>query len=348
MDSQVLRLIRRYDPVASKPTGSKTRPSLENTRAQWHTVIAAPTDPSMAPIPPPPASFGSPLLSRRAMTTNLEEELSSKVSLTPRLQRQQAIQEQDLSPSHSLRPILKYASPRPRAEIVLQPHRTEPLSVQIEAPPSNVPVESPATYQPLITTGTKRICSALSKSELDLRLQHDSPPPPVVPPHPFPVRPPSPPFDELVQPSDQPDVSPEPSIDRSKSAQLMNTNQNGEEEADEFDQMSAPIISNAGSSIAKLKQILARKSSLDIEETPRSNADLSPSVSSTTLIKSPPASGPTIEPPPRTVSKTNFPVRPHFFPEATPTLSPSASRTRASLVRSQTAIDRYVHCNDID
>lgn len=303
MDSQVLRLIRRYDPVASTSTGNKSRPSLENIRTQWHSFAT-----NSSELIEPPPSFSSPLLSRRALTTNFEDEISSKSTVTPRLQRQQAIQEQDSSSNKSLRPILKYASPRSRAELTVQPHKTEPLSVEIENHLSSIPMESPATYQPLITTANKRVCSALSKSEWDLRLQQDVPvSPPIVPPLPFPVRPPSPP------------------LDRSKSSLVINTtvkkppeNNNDNDDADDFDQMSAPIISNSsGNCVAKLKEILARKSSIDIDDGQQSMI-LSPSSSTSLMAKSTLAP---IEPPPRTISKNGF--------------------AKNSLIRSQTTIERY-------
>lgn len=326
MDSQVLRLIRRYDPVVPTSTGNKSRPSLENVRTQWHSFATNPSE-----LIEPPPSFSSPLLSRRALTTNFEDEISSKSTATPRLQRQQAIQEQDSSSNKSLRPILKYASPRSRAELTVQPHKTEPLSVEIESHLSSIPMESPATYQPLITAANKRVCSALSKSEWDLRLQQDLlVAPPVVPPLPFPVRPPSPP------------------LDRSKSSLVINTtvkppeNNNDNDDADDFDQMSAPIISNSsGNCVAKLKEILARKSSIDIDDGQQSMI-LSPSSSTSLMVKSPAAP---IEPPPRTISKNGFAKNPLIKSQTTIESPESISR---AMPTSELSYDAYRFQRSVD
>ncbi|CAF4791455.1 unnamed protein product, partial [Rotaria magnacalcarata] len=71
--------------VGSNTTGIKGRRSLESTRGLWNTVA------SKIEPPQPPAS--SPFLSRRALTTTYEDEIPVKQPSTPRLQRQQAIQE---------------------------------------------------------------------------------------------------------------------------------------------------------------------------------------------------------------------------------------------------------------
>ena len=251
MDSQVLRLIRRYDPVSLSTAGVKSRRPLENTRTTWHTVT------SEAAMPE-----SSPFLSCRALTTTREDETSIK---TPRLlQRQTAVHE--LTSTPSLRPILKYGSPRSRAEYTVLPHRTEPLANDIDAyvpSPPQVPIRSSEhvpIYPSLATTGTRRVCSALSKSELNLRLRQDSPP--VVPPLPFPVRPPSPPLAPIDQHQEREFVR--PLLVRSKSSIVINHDHDDDDhDIDDFDEMSAPIVSSS-SYVNKLKQLFTTKSSLNL------------------------------------------------------------------------------------
>lgn len=331
MDSQVLRLIRRYDPVGSPTLGSKPRPSLESTRGVWHTVA--------------PNITSSPFLSRRSLTTVIDDEPPSRATSTPRLQRQQAIQEHEPAQLSPLRPILKYASPKPRAELVLQPHKTEPLKIDIDAfvpPPVNLSNEGSAGYQPLITTGTKRVCSALSKSEWDLRLQQDSPP--RIPPLPFPVRPPSPPLEETEASG--------ASLIRSKSSLGINNISQPNEQEDDFDEMSAPIP-GSGSCVQRLKQLLSRKSSLDIgnstpEESHRANHPLdsnsnkqSPSQTidtSTTTAATTARSAPVL-PPPRAMINNH---RSTIIQEVAPVPSPSSPLSQKPIFRSQKTIDWYV------
>jgi hypothetical protein len=249
MNSNVLRLIRRYDPAASNTTGIVACRSLENARGVWRSVDSK-TAPSQL-------TDSSPFLSRRSLTTTYEDEIPIKA--TPRLQRQQAIHESEPAPPpvNSIRPILKYTSVRSRSEFIVQPHQTEPLTIEIDPylPPPN---ESPATYQPLITTGTKRVCSALSKSEWDLRLQQEQ----------FPSRLPSP--SSVVINQQQEKESYRPSFGRSNSSATINHHNDQENDIDDFDVISAPIPSS-GTYVEKLKQLFVNKSSLDLTKSSSNN-----------------------------------------------------------------------------
>ncbi|CAM4895290.1 unnamed protein product [Rotaria socialis] len=268
MDSTVLRLIRRYDPVGSNTTGIKARRTLESTRGLWNT-FASKIEP-----PQPPAS--SPFLSRRSLTTSYEDEIPAKQPSTPRLQRQQAIQEthepESLPSSlanNPIRPILKYSSSRSRSEFIVQPHQIEPLTIDIEAhdPSGN---ENTSTYQSLITIGTKRACSALSKSEWDLRLQQEQ----------FPIQSPTP--SSVVSNVQQEQEFHQPTLSRSKSSTGINNHNNNndqDDDIDEFDENSAPII-NHGSCVQKLTQLFATKSSLNLTNTPISNQHRKDSIDS--------------------------------------------------------------------
>lgn len=245
MDSNVLRLIRRYDPVGSNTNISKPRRSLENTRGVWHTVASKTT------VSQP--SESSPFLSSRSLTTAYEDEIPIQKPITPRLQRQQAIPESETlsstSTANKLRPILKYNS-RSRSEFIVQPHQAEPLTIEIEPqiPPTN---EITSAYQPLITIGTKRVCSALSKSEWDLRLQQEQ----------LPIQSPSPSPSPVVNNQQEEKESYRPSLGRSKSSMVINNNSDNQD--DDFDEKSAPII-GSGSCVEKLKQLFVTRSSLDL------------------------------------------------------------------------------------
>ena len=343
MDSHVLRLIRRYDPVVSSSTGIKTRQSLEKTRGVWNTIGSD----THAPI----QSNSSPILSRRALTTTIEDGTQIKSPSTTRLQRQEAIQEHDSTISiikNTPRPILKYASPRSRAELQLNPHKTEPLNIEIEPffaspPPLTTMIvssENPLHYQSLITTGSRRVCSALSKSEWDLRLQRDSPP--VVPPLPFPVRPPSPPLEMIQSPQGQ-----EPSVLPANHSQssLVTNNKANDDDDDDFDQMSAPIISTTGSYVKKLKKMLERKSSLDNIHSNSNELNLDRYLPASLIEPSPnrnsSVSTTFIEPPPRTVFNHQFNSRPSAFQEVNAASSPASSSSliKKPIFRSQKTID---------
>ncbi|CAF0986323.1 unnamed protein product [Rotaria sp. Silwood1] len=243
MDSNVLRLIRRYDPVGSNITGIQARRSLENTRGVWSTVASKTPD-------------SSPFLSRRSLTTTYEDEIPQRQSSIPRLQRQQAINEPEPIPSasinNSLRPILKYNTSKSRSEFIVQPHQTEPLTIEIEPHIPLINENTSTNYQPLITIGTKRVCSALSKSEWDLRLQQEQ----------TPVRSPSP--SSIVNNQQQEKEFHRITLGRSKSSMGINSTNNEEDDnIDDVDENSAPII-NTGSCVQKLKQLFATKSSLDL------------------------------------------------------------------------------------
>jgi hypothetical protein len=258
MDSNVLRLIRRYDPVASNTTGVKSRRSLENTRGIWHTFDAK--------LAPQQTSDTSPLLSRRSLATYFEDEIPLKQPTTPRLQRQEAIPEQEpqIPPpppqfaNKTIRPILKYNSIRSRSEFIVQPHQIEPLTIEID-PYIPSPNDNSTLYQPLITTGTRRACSALSKSEWDLRTQQDQ----------LPIRPPSPPLALIINQQQEKEFR-RPPLGRSKSSAGVTHDQ--EDYIDAFDENSAPIINN-GSSIKKLQQLFATKSP---PESNRQTAEVKP------------------------------------------------------------------------
>lgn len=358
MDSQVLRLIRRYDPVASNvTTTTKARPTLDNIRGVWHTV-ATNVD---LPIP----TNTSPLFSRRALTTNIEEQTSTALISTPRLQRQEAIQEHDASPTtataptNNLRPILKYSAARSKSEFYLHPYKNESINNDIDSgvpspspSPSPVPPgisfvrsnESPIPTKNEFSTMSKRICSALSKSELDLRLQRDSPP--IIPPLPFPIRPPSPPVDIFHSPQErEPSAS---SFNRSKSSLMINSNHN--EQENNADEMSAPINSSTGSYVEKLKQLLVRKSSIDTsqcliddvnsEKSIESSLEQRPklkSIESTSVKRVSPTK--TIEPPPRTVFNHNYFPRTVKIEETNLDTPTPSSLVKKVIFRSQKTID---------
>lgn len=247
MDSNVLRLIRRYDPGSSANLGVITRRSLEKNRGIWDSASPKGSTPQLSDC--------SPFSPRRSLTLNYDDDLARKHAWTPRLQRQEAIPELEIPPPpppppvSTVRPILKYSS-RSRSEFIVQPHQTEPLTIEIEPFIPSLPNESAATYQPLITTGSKRVCSALSKSEWDLRVQQEQQQQqPSIP-----VRPPSP-SSYVINPSQEKE-SYRPVLGRSKSSGTINQTKDQDDTADE---LSAPILPN-GSCVDKLKQLFVTKS----------------------------------------------------------------------------------------
>ena len=257
MDSNVLRLIRRYDPSNINSTGNVPRRTLETTRGLWNTIATNPSD-------------SSPFLSRRALTTAQNDD----IPFISRLQRQQAIQENEQPPIpppppvNYIRPILKYNSTRSRSEFIVQPHQTEPLSVDIDpyiTPPPTTN-ESSASYQPLITTANKRVCSALSKSEWDLRLQQDQAPP---------VRAPSPPLTLINQQSIKDNSR--KILNRSQSSGLINDVNNQDEQID-----NDVSLQPTSSCIEKIKQLFVSKSSQDgtdsADNRSQKSTDKSPSI----------------------------------------------------------------------
>ncbi len=284
-DSNVLRLIRRYDPVGASTIGIKPRHSLETTRNVYHTNPST----SISSLPSNLSSSSSSFLPQRTLTSIHDDNNNKLVKQpsTPRLQRQKAIHEQEPpslpSPNvtNTIRPILKYTLPTPCTELNIQPKRTEPLTIEIEPHVlSTITNENTIGCQPLITTGTKRVCAAVSKSEWDLRLQHD-PLSPVVPlpPQPssiLPIRPPSP---RTMINQQQKKESYRPLFGRSKSSVGINNDNNEQDDhIDDFDENSAPIT--AGSCVNKLKQLFATKSSLDLTRSSVNKQDQADSVES--------------------------------------------------------------------
>lgn len=263
-DSNVLRLIRRYDPVAAETIGIRHRHSLENTRN-------APEVSSTRSGPSLPTTFSSSCsyLPQQASVPIYEDNRSVRQASTPRLQRQKAIQERELSPpsnaTTSIQPILKY-TPTVRFDSNIPANKLEPLSIEIDQPvPPPISNENATSYQPLITTGTKRVCSAISKSDWNLRFQQDSPPP-MVPPQTLPIRSPSPP--KTVNPPPTRKESYRPLLSRSHSVIEADDQNEVDQDKDKFDENSAPVT--VASSVGRLKQLFNAKSSLDITN-PRIN-----------------------------------------------------------------------------
>ena len=271
-DSNVLRLIRRYDPNGLNETSIKSHRSFDHGRLGWQSAASK----SVSSKPSEASSSVLSFLPQRVSMSAHDEHESIKPSTTSRLQRQKAIHEQDPMPqapssilSNSIRPILKYALSSPRAEFNGPSDKTEPLTIEIEPhtpAPTGMTYDNGTAYQPLITTGTKRVCAAISKSEWDLRLQHDSP---------YPMQPQSSlstPSRPILNQMHQEKVSYRPLMSRSKSsAGISNINEEEDDDvdADDFDEKSAPVTT--GSSIDKLKKIFAAKSLLDITNAPISD-----------------------------------------------------------------------------
>jgi len=358
-DSHVLRLIRRYDPVGSTTTGIKPGRSLENTRGAWNTVASN----STYSLPSNLSSSTCSLLPQRTLSTTHEDNGSVRQSSIPRLQRQRAFHEQERSPSpnvsNSIRPILKYTLPASRAEFNVQSKKTEPLTIEIEphVPPSVlITNENAFTYQPLITTGTKRVCAAISKSERDLRLQHD-PPSPIAPhsPSTFPIRPSS---SRTTINQQQEKESYRPLLSRSISSIGINNTNEHDDDFDDFDENSAPII--VGSCVEKLKQIFTPKSSIDSTNLPlnkqhrfdsiESNLNRSLNtngtninksdlfLSTSSLIQKQPNSN-SIESQTRTIPNGNLTKPTTIIQEDLPSSSPLLKRP---ILRSQKTLNRYV------
>lgn len=263
-DSNVLRLIRRYDPVAAEAIGIRHRHSLENTRnaPEVNSTISVPSLPNNI------SSSCSYLPQQTSVPIYEDNRSIRQASATPRLRRQQAIHEQDLSPTNttaSIQPILKYTAPTSRIEGNLQAKTLEPLSIEIEQPvPPPITNENATIYQPLITTGTKRVCAAISKSEWNLRLQQD-PPPPIAPPQTLPIQTPSPPKIIDSPPPPPPPAKKEsyrPLLSRSRSIMEVEDQNGADNDQDKFDENSAPVA--ISSCVGRLKQLFNAKTSLDI------------------------------------------------------------------------------------
>jgi hypothetical protein len=369
MDSNVLRLIRRYDPVAASTIGTKPRRSLENTRNVQQSIPSKSVSSLSSNL-----SSSSSVLPQQTLHSIDENNRLVKQPSTPRLQRQKAVHEQEPSPSpnvtNSIRPILKYISPALRAKSNVQPKKIEPLTIEVEPHvPPTITNENIITCQPLITTGTKRVCAAISKSEWDLRLQYDSPFPIVLspsspPPLPFPTQPSS--LRTTIN-QQQEKESHQLLLGRSKSSTGINNDHNEQaNDTDDFDEVSAPITT--GSCVKKLKQLFTTKSSLDLPTSPINKQDQGNSIesnlnrnlnkngtninkpdlksSTSSLIQKVPnlnsnsnSNSNLIESQTRTIPNGNLTKPTTIVQEAVPTSSPLLKRP---ILRSQKTFDRYV------
>lgn len=363
-DSNVLRLIRRYDPVAASSISIRPRRSLENTQSAYNTNAPK----SVPSFPSNLASSSCLHLAARPHSSAHEDNRTIKQPSTPRLQRQKAIPEQDVSSNvvSSIQPILKYTSPTAapsRAEPNLETKKTEPLTIEIEPhlPTPTIPNGSTASYQPLITTAPKRVCAAISKSEWDLRLQPDLPSPvmPTVSPvlkttAAFPVQTPSPRTTHHQLPEKQ---SYRPLFGRSKSTMVINNSHNDQDnEMDDVDENSAPTTVGVG----RLKQMFNSKPSLDLTTTPLTKNDRVNSIESNlnrplqrngtnfnksdlapataTLNRKLPSSN-SIDLPTRTMPNASLTKPTTLVQQAAPASSPLLKRP---ILRSQKTLDRYV------
>lgn len=263
-DSNVLRLIRRYDPIGADTIALKNRRSVDSNRRAWPSNSQKPLSSIPASISSSSCSFFSPQTPKPAR----EDHYSLRETLQVHPQSEPAAHEQHLSSNklNPLRPILKYASPKSLSENNSQPKIPEPLTIEIESHnlPPTTSNENVVNYQPLITTGTKRVCAAISKSEWDLRFQHD-PPSSIVSqsqsqsPPPFPVQLVSPPT-PINQRKEK--ESYQPLVNRNENPINNKININEEDDnIDVFQENSS--ISSPASCVAKLKQLFNTKSSID-------------------------------------------------------------------------------------
>ena len=159
-DSNVLRLIRRYDPIGSSTLGIKSRRPNDDNQEVSHTITNKPVSSLLSNA----SSFPHSYLSQKTSTLPCDDNNLIKQSSSSNI-------------TNSIRPILKYTSSTARSELNIQPNKTEPLTIEIEP---RIPLslstrtkENTITYQPLITTGIKRVCPVISKSECDLHLKRD-------------------------------------------------------------------------------------------------------------------------------------------------------------------------------
>lgn len=168
---------------------------------------------------------------------------------------------------------------------------------------------------------------ALSKSEWDLRLQQEQ----------YPVRPPSP--SPMLINQQQEKESYRPTLGRSKSSATINHTNNPDDDIDDFDENSAPILPS-GSCVEKLKQLFVTKASNDMPNVSlnsqhrndsidsnlnrrinsNTHSDRSPSIVKTTPIESQP----------RIINKPTTIIQ-----EVTPII-------KKPIIRSQKTIDRYM------
>lgn len=282
-DSNVLRLIRRYDPTAVDAVSIRPRRSLENTRSAFNVDSSKP----QALFPSNISSASCSYLAERPLNSIRDDNRTVKQISTPRLQKQKTMPEQDTLPSviSSAQPILKYTPPPStisRTDRNLDTKKTEPLTIEIEPhipPPTSY--ANPTNYQPLITTAQKRVCSAISKSEWDLRLQQDLPSP-VMPTisqssstttaatsSALPIQTPS---TKITNTQSQTKSSYRPLLGRSKSIMVLNNDQDND--LDDFDENSAPLTPNT--CVNKLKQMFNSKtndfSSTSLKKTDRINS----------------------------------------------------------------------------
>jgi hypothetical protein len=180
--------------------------------------------------------------------------------------------------------------------------------------------ESAATYQPLITTGTKRVCSALSKSEWDLRVQPDQ----------YPFRPPSPPLQPLAINQQQEKESYRPTLGRSKSSITINNTNDYDDHIDDADEISAPILPS-GSCVEKLKQLFVTKSSLDL-----TNPNINKQQKDSNLHRSVNPNNQTD----RTIKPTPVDVQPRMITKPTTIIQDVTPIFKKPIFRSQKTIDR--------
>ncbi|CAF0778152.1 unnamed protein product [Didymodactylos carnosus] len=228
MDSNVMRLISRFDPKANVVN----KPRSLNQLKTWHTLPDR-----------------SPIISTHPSVSNMSTIIHEK----PKLERQKAIDDNDNNSYHH--PTMKY-SERTRTELIVQPQTTmtTPLKIVIDNDIKNH-IEPQQPYQPLITTiknntdnrPSRRACAALSKSEWDLRLQNDLT------------------INTIIPVENTSDVihNHRPLLSRSKSVATINNDDN-DDEHDEIKTRSLSTIVRDGSCVEKLRELFANKSSNDL------------------------------------------------------------------------------------
>ena len=343
-DSNVLRLIRRYDPTVADSVGIRARRSLENTRSVSHAE-------SPKPRPLFPSSISSTscsYLAQRPLNSTQDNNRTVKQTSTPRLQRQKTAPEQDTSsdvPSSS-QPILKYTPPR--TDLNLETKPTEPLTIEIESHiPPPISHVNKTNYQPLITTAPKRVCAAISKSEWDLRLQQDLPssiiPTTTTTTTTTPATTTTTTINnnnasstKVINHQSKTKSSYRPLLGRSKSIMVLNNNQHDQDnDMDDFDENSAPMTPNT--TVNKLKQMFASKMPHDKSPTPSRRIDRTNSVEpnpNQRLSSATPTDFQT-----RTIPNVNLTKPTTVVQQPVPTPSPLFKRP---ILKSQKTFDRYV------
>ncbi|CAF0726602.1 unnamed protein product [Didymodactylos carnosus] len=224
MDSNVMRLISRFDPKASVINKPRSLDQLKTCHTSFDRS---------------PIIFAQSVISKSSIIT--EEK--------PNLERQPIVDENNIS--H--RPIMKY-NERTHTELVVEPQTTitTPLRIVTDNNIKNH-VEPQHVYQPSITTiktntdtrPTRRACAALSKSEWDLRLQSDST------------------TDTLlsVEKASNESTNYRPLLSRSKSFAVIYDDEEGN---DDVKSRPLSTIVRDGSCVEKLRQLFANKSSNDL------------------------------------------------------------------------------------